>query len=359
METGFGQVTAISVTVASGIATAALQAGETFDVGCVVWVEGATPAGLNGEARVLTASNTSITFATSAPDGAATGVIKIKVAPAGWVQAFSATNVSVIKSASVEATGLFLRVDDTGTTTCRVVGYESMSGASTGAAPFPLASQMAGGLWWPKSQAANATSRPWRIFARDRSFLLWVSPSTSATDQGTGMLFSFGDYLPARSGDAFSCLLTGGISAGDVGSSTTTCTGCLGYGNGNALPGNTFIARAPLAVGSALNVRKISAHNSAGSYSGGAGYSNNTFPYPNSANNALRLSPLELHHSTYGYLGDVAGVHHTAQTLGESFATDAPVQGEGAYAGRTLIALRVGPLAGGTVFVDSTGPWEF
>ena len=65
--TGFGQVTALSVNVAGGIATATLQSGQSFDKDCIVLVEGATPAALNGEARVISTSSTSITWATTAP----------------------------------------------------------------------------------------------------------------------------------------------------------------------------------------------------------------------------------------------------------------------------------------------------
>ena len=53
--TGFGVTTAVNVTVANGIATANLQAGQSFDKNVIVLVDGATPAELNGEAGVDTA----------------------------------------------------------------------------------------------------------------------------------------------------------------------------------------------------------------------------------------------------------------------------------------------------------------
>lgn len=356
---GFGLKTCDSITVAAGVATAAFPAGHSFIPGSPALIAGATPAGLNGEWKVLTAGPNSITFAVpGVPNGAATGTMTAKVPPAGWLMPYTGTNLGVFKSGVLESTGLFLRLDDTGTMNCRVVGYESMSGVSAGLGAFPLPMQVPGGLWWGKSQAANATARPWRIYASSRAFHLWVSPSTSVPDQVTGQIYTFGDTLSYRSGDAYGCLITGGQSAGDVPTSITTFTGCLGFGNGAPTPLNAFIARAPLAVGGSLNVRKVSASNSGGAYSGMSGYNSIVYPYPNAADNALRLAPLELHHNNYGLMGQVSGVHHCAQALGDSFATGNEVAGEGAYAGKTLAILRVGPVAGGTVFIDAAGPWE-
>ena len=356
---GHGAGAPQSLVVASGIATATYASGHPFAPGSIALFAGATPAGLNGEQRILTSSSNSVTFAApGVPDGAATGSITSKLAPAGWLQPYTGTNLGVFKSGSAEATGLCLRLDDTGTTNCRVVGYESMTGVSAGLGAFPLQAQVSGGLWWGKSNAANATTRPWRIYASARAVHLWVSPSSTVSDQVTGMLYTFGDTLSYRSGDAYGCLITGGMVAGDVSTSITTFTGCLGYGNGSALPASTFLARTPLAVGGSLNVRKVSASNSAAVYSGVSGYSSIVYPYPNAADNALRLAPLELHHNNYGLMGQVSGVHHCAQALGDSFATGNEVAGEGAYAGKTLAILRVGPVAGGTVFIDAVGPWE-
>ncbi len=78
LVTGWGSTTALSVSVEAGIATATVTAGSSFTEHAVVLVAGATPAALNGEARVLTASNTQITFATTAPDGLATGTTPSK-----------------------------------------------------------------------------------------------------------------------------------------------------------------------------------------------------------------------------------------------------------------------------------------
>ena len=359
MVDGFGAGAVATLTVAAGIATASFAGAHPYSVGTIAQFGGATPAGLNGQKRILTTTASAITFdATGIADGTATGTITHKVTAAGWQELFAGTHLSVLRPSVVEATGCVLRVDDMGTTTARVLGYESMSDIATGVGTFPLPAQASGGLWWGKSDTANATARPWRLIGDDRAFHFWVSPSVAVGSQGTGLLLTFGDALSYRSGDAYSCLINGGVVAWDVTNSIGTFTGCLGYGNGTATPANMFLARGPLAVGGSLNVRKISAANSGAAYSGMPAYAANTFPYPNVADNSLRLAPLELHHSTYGLLGCVAGVYHCAQTLGESFATGGDFAGEGVFAGKKFLALRTGPLAGGTVFIDTTGPWE-
>lgn len=362
MVDGFGAGAVATLTVAAGIATASFAGAHPYRVGTIAQFGGATPAGLNGQKRILSTTASAVTFdATGIADGAATGTITHKVAAAGWQELFadSVTNVLCLKPAVVEATGCVLRIDDTGTTSARLRGFESMTSASVGTGLFPTDSQLSGGMWLGKSDAANATARPWRMWASERSVLLWISPSAAAGNQKTGQLYVFGDYASYRSGDAFSCIVTGGTAAGDVSSSIATFTGCLGYGNGSGTPANAFVARGPLAVGGSLNVRKISASNSVAAYSGTATYNVNTFPYPNVADNALRLVPLELHHTQYGLLGRVPGAYHCAQTLGDAFGTGDLVPGEGVFAGKVFMAVRVGPLVGGTVFIDTTGPWEY
>ena len=357
---GRGAGAVATLVVAAGIATANYAAGHPFAVGSAGEFAGATPTGLNGQKRILSVATNSVTFeATGVADGAATGSITSKLASAGWQQVFGATNITCLKPTVVEATGCVLRIDDTGTTSARLRGFESMTSASVGTGLFPTDSQLSGGMWLGKSDAANATARPWRMWASERSVLLWISPSAAAGNQKTGQLYVFGDYASYRSGDAFSCIVTGGTAAGDVSSSIATFTGCLGYGNGSGTPANAFVARGPLAVGGSLNVRKISASNSVAAYSGTATYNVNTFPYPNVADNALRLVPLELHHTQYGLLGRVPGAYHCAQTLGDAFGTGDLVPGEGVFAGKVFMAVRVGPLVGGTVFIDTTGLWEY
>ena len=85
MVDGFGAGAVATLTVAAGIATAAFAGAHPYRVGTIAQFGGATPAGLNGQKRILSTTASAITFdATGIADGAATGTITHKVAAAGW-----------------------------------------------------------------------------------------------------------------------------------------------------------------------------------------------------------------------------------------------------------------------------------
>ncbi|MCK9985693.1 MAG: hypothetical protein AzoDbin1_02165, partial [Azoarcus sp.] len=127
---GFDSRSINSISVSGGIATATISAGNPFALNEVVRIAGVTGAlsALNGDWRLSSGAATTFTFDVgSIPDGNATGTITALRAPAGWGQAFAATNKSALKSGDVTATGKLLRIDDAGATYARVVGYETMS----------------------------------------------------------------------------------------------------------------------------------------------------------------------------------------------------------------------------------------
>lgn len=352
---GRGAGAVATLTVTAGIATANYSAGHPFAVSSVGLFAGATPAGLNGEKRILTVSTTAVTFAApGVADGAATGSITSKLAAAGWQQLYAGTNLAVLKPSVVEASGCVLRMDDTGTLNSRVRAYESMTDVSSGVGLTPLESQMAGGLFWPKSGSANATARPWFLIADERGFYLAVAPQ--GTDRYT-LIYS-GDIDSLKSGDAYSYLITGNQS--DQTAATTVPDGCMGYSGRSARSG-AYVARAHTAIGQSVAVQRLGAHHNgstADAYAGTAGYSLGT--YPNGPNNGLMTSALELH--VLGIRGTSPGLIHPVQDCGNAFATGAIVDGTDDLAGRRLMAIRTAPPAGavvaGTVFIDVTGPWE-
>jgi hypothetical protein len=352
---GFGAGAVATLTVSGGIATATYAGAHPFKVGYVAQFAGATPAGLNGNKVILSATGTSVTFAApGVPDGAATGTITSKAAPAGWQELFAGTlaNVIALKPTAVEATGCVLRVDDTGTINARVRAFESMSDISTGVGMTPLESQAAGGLWWPKSATANATARAWILVADARGFYLAVAP---AGGDCYTLLFA-GDIASLKSGDAYGYLLTG--NQADQTNASSAPDGCVGYSHRSARTG-AYLVRAYTAIGQSTAAQRLGAHHNGSTadvYAGTAGYSLGT--YPNGANNGLLTGALELHAA--GLCGTLPGLLHPVQDCGTSFATGATVDGTDDLAGRRLLAIRTGPPAGGTVgtvFIDTTGNW--
>jgi hypothetical protein len=350
LVTGWGTMAVTSLTVASGVATAQFAAAHPYLVGLVARVGGAGLAAANGEQLLTSITTNSASFAVpGAPDGPVAGSsITMEVAPAGWTEPFNQGGVSVFKPSAVEATGIFLRVDDSGTTNARVRAYETMTDAATGSGLIPLDAQVSGGLFWPKSGAASAAARPYFMVADARGFYFASAPQGG--DRFT--LMAAGDIASLKSGDAWGYCLTGNQS--DQTAATTVPDGCCGWSHRSAR-GGAYLARLHTGVGQAVAAQRIGTHHNgttADTYAGVAGYSLGA--YPNGPNNSLITGSLALFAS--GQRGSLAGLLHPVQDCGGNFASGAVVAGTDDYAGHRLLAIRVAPPSGavtpGLVFLD-------
>jgi len=169
-----------------------------------VLVAGATPSALNGEKRVISADTYTITYdASGIADQTATGTIECRTAPVGgWEKTYSATQKGAYRSVDLDATGLYLRVDDTGTRVAYTRGYESMSDVDTGLAPFPTVAQSATGGGWTKSITEDTVSKPWGFAGDSRMLYLFVDWTGTAIKN----LHWFGDINSLKPGDAYHCV---------------------------------------------------------------------------------------------------------------------------------------------------------
>ena len=354
LTTGAGLKSVVSLVVAGGIATATVAGGHSLAPDVTAIVAGATPSGHNGEHVVTATGANTISWPTALPDGAATGTITIKLAPAGWASPYTGTNLRTYKPTVIEATGMLLRLDDTGTTNARALAYEAMTDVSTGAGLVPLGAQVSGGLYWSKSSAASALARTWFMVADDRGFYLAVAPAGG--DRYT--VFYCGDLKSLKSGDAYGHVITGNtVNQTAV---STVPDGCVGYSNRGAGVG-AYLARSHTGIGQAQPAQNVGAHHNgtaAASYAGTAGYSLGT--YPNGPNNGLLTGELEVY--AMGVRGTFPGLLHPVQDLGNAFVSGAVIDGTDDLLGHRLLAIRTAPPAGsivaGTVFIDLTGPWE-
>lgn len=360
LVSGFNLKTADSLVVASGIATLTISAGiGAFEVDAVALIAGATPSGLNGEKRIISVAANTIAFdATGISDQTATGTITAKLAPAGWEKVYSGTNLAAYRSSDVSGTRMYMRVDDTGTTNARVVGYESMTDVNTGVMPFPTSLQQSGGYYWPKASAANGTARGWTVIADGRTF--WLHTHTATTNLGyAGWVGGFGDFNSLKSGDAYSCMLQGTTT--DLSASTSATQQGVAYSYSDSLTNaGTAVARSFTALGSSiLPVRRAESYVSGDSYSGNY---TAVASYPNATDNSLLLSRLMLLEAAPHLRGIIRGPLFAAQNCGSSFNWRDKVNGAGSYAGRKLLAIKGSEPALTTAssyvtFFDITGPW--
>ncbi|MCK0508464.1 hypothetical protein [Aromatoleum anaerobium] len=257
-----------SLTVADGIATAQISAGHFYGEGDVIRVAGATPAALNGAWRLASVTGSTAVWSVAGlgiAAGSATGTITAMRAPAGWEKVFAATNTAVYRGLDVAGLRHFVRVDDTGTTTARLRGFEEMSDADTGTGPYPTDTQLSGGLWVGKSYAASGTARPWRLVADGRRFAIFSAPYYSNLFNHA----TFGDLLGAAAGDAYASLCSGPYSSGEaitMYTGQTPRSGNLPHSRTGNSTNGVFLARNGAGVAGAVLAKPIFA----GSYVTGA-----------------------------------------------------------------------------------------
>jgi hypothetical protein len=305
---------------------------------------------INGEKRVLSITSTSYTFdATGISDQTATGTITHKLAPLEWSKIYSGTNLAAYKPDDVLATGCLLRVDDTGATSSRVVGYLTMSDVNTGTGPFPSAAQVSGGYHWTKSQDTSATARSWVIIGDSRGFFVHINNYAANNNSHTS---HFGDFLSTKSPDPYACALAGQTVA--LGSASGGGNDVF-YSHSSAVC-QMYAARSFVGLGSPAQLRHagFSPFNSAdGNGSGVVGLT-----YPNQADNGLYVTPMTLSEVAGVYRGVFVGAYYCPMVLGTLFGQREKVTGVTGLPGRKLMALVFGATGGnGCGFVDITGPW--
>lgn len=358
---GWGGVTALSITVSSGVATATMTSGQTFFRDSVILIEGATPAPLNGEARVLTSDATTMTWATAAVDGAATGTITIKNAPqTSWEKKYAATNKAAYQSQHVESTGHFLRVDDTGTTSARIRGFETMTDVNTGTGPFPTDAQHSGGGYWYKSLGADSNATKWAVFCDERFVLTALSPGSSSDPLNTAAHSrGFGDPLVlAPGGDTWGTLVSVQGS-----NSAAALAGAFDTSGSASADGASYFPRHFSGLGGGY--RGVS-RSFIGALNGTSGMDSTLGAAPSSVDGKLRPSRIFVRQYDAGTPPRVVvpGVYYLPHSGTLSLLAHGDfLEGSGDLAGRRLMVLSTTSYGAnsppdGCYVVDITGPWR-
>lgn len=356
---GFGLVTLDSLVVAGNVATATRAAGHPFTAGMIAAVAGATPGSLNGNRAILSTTVNTFTFdATGISDQTATGTITAMVAPLGWTREFFTTNIEVFRSPNVASPRHYLRVDDTGTTSARVRGYESMSAHSTGDNPYPTDAQVNGGGYWTKSNGANSIAQQWHLVGDDRTFYLFNRYAfENFASQSHGSHIAFGDMSSLVPADGYGSWLqcAEASRSSTTPNSVTDDLDALQFnGAGESL--GSFIAKAYTGLGASLKVSRRPLYSPLTNTNAGRSGDSSGSQYPNGADGALMLSRLPFYEPGSRTLrGYARGFYLTGQSVGQSvFQQGEAVTSVSGLSGRTLRAFNSGA---GVYFVDCTGPW--
>ena len=370
LVTGFDTKTLTSLTVAGGVATAAFAGQHSAMVDSVILVAGVAGgpagwAGHNGEQKVTGVGAGLVRFATTLPDGTYTGTISIKMAPAGWVKAFTGTNIAVYQSADPLSSKMLLRVDDTTTMWARVRGFENMQDANTGTGLFPLDSQTAGGGYWAKSAAANNTPVNWAFAADSRFFYTSVQPGSSgAANRQVGVIRAFGDPISTRpSGDPYASLLNYSTSTSGIEYQYDNCLS-------NTSPGQSACPRAYSGLGSCV-LHRMTVWGGGTSVYQCSGCTNIHGSFPNPIDGGLYLTKRFIATTDSNSLprAELPGSYHMLQgSAYDSFRWGDKVPGTGGLAGKVLMAIHGNNGNSMTstsnssntsiVFVDVSGPWR-
>jgi hypothetical protein len=370
LVTGFATSTPDSVVVAGGICTVTRNAGHPFQVGMVALLAGAVTTGagsLNGEQKVAAITATSYTFATTVSDQAASGTITQKVAPAGWVKKFAGTNLAVYQSNDVQSTKMCLRVDDTGTTSARITAFETMTDINTGTGQFPTSAQQAGGLFWDKSNTANATVNTWQI-AADSRFLMFArgyrSGNLPTETPATYQISAFGDIVPTKAGDAFACIISGATSSQAGGSLGATDGVSMASTAPNQAALGLFMPRSFTALGSSIAVGRANPSLTGAGTQYVSGSVNAPGPsFPNTTDGGLYVTQQYIYEITgsapSALRGFTPGWFVTPQitSIAQFNARDV-VTGVNGLPGKALRAFNILGSGPSVAFIDSTGPWR-
>lgn len=286
-------------------------------------------------------------------------------AAAGWTKPYSGTNKAAYRMSTTNSTGFYLRVDDNlATGHANVRGYEAMSDIDTGTNPFPTVGQNTYGVTVSHSSGANATARPWMLFADDRRFFLWVAcAQTEATALSAYINTAycnwmyFGDFKSLGSGDLYNCQLIGNL-AGAAGNGYASA-GQLSYLSSSAALAH-YLARSY--DGSVLSVNNqktglLGALNASGSGINSASY-HPVYPHP--VTGGMHIQPM--------YVTDAAGVGAAIRgsipgiwfinarmpgANGDTFS------GTGGISSKSFILLdEHGPVGFGRLAVETSDTWD-
>lgn len=362
---GYNAKTLTSITRSGSTATATLTS-HGFASDRNVRISGCDQPEYNGDFWVTVTSSSTFTFEVSgspATPATTSGTIDAKVAPLDWTTTYTGSNIRSYQQ-GLGSNGFVLGLDDTGTTSCRVRGFESMTAAGVavadGSGPFPTDAQTSGGRYWRKSSAASTAERWWAAFGDERTFyILSTEGSTTAASAAEG--FGFGDANSNVVGDLFCTVMIADSSD----SINHTVRPVVGFYARNptftsTAPYDCYTARAGSQTGGSVVWMRVPAGNISTTSSEGQimliGSAGQTYPSPNLG--GLVMSRIGAKESnTAGLRGTLRGLWFPDhQRPLSNFDTFSGAAGS-SLAGKRFMAVSVGGSGNGQLIFEIAGSW--
>ena len=363
---GFNSRAAVSCSVSNGVATIEFGSAHGFSPFSVVEVSGASNPAINGEKRVLsTPTSSSLTvLATGASDGPVSGSISVKYAPAGWDRVFPITSNTIAFRTNPQSprASFAYQFEATGSTAQhRFRIFQNLTGVNSGqlladTGNFSLSRQFEYGRH----------TYPFIIVASNETMYIFfagtnASPRHSPPTINNGIVTMFGNGAPLSSSDVwFGCMSwinqPPAATPANRGGNLEFCGAPSGgfFWAGRSYTGGV--------AGVGLTHVMESFYSGTAGASGGSGVG--AVPaYPNGPDTSLILTRKAIFEGSH-LRGFAPGLYMTPQNCAQQFSQMQIVDGQGALAGRKLLAVRCGSgsdisPAPGVVFFDITGPWSY
>jgi len=203
---GYSIGTVSSITRVGTLATCTMSAAHGLVGTAKVTIAGATPSQYNGTYSVTPAGANAFTYTMASDPGAsATGSPTARLDGAGWTKPYTSGSIGAAFKQGTGGLDHYIRVTDDGTGSAsyaRVSGATAMTAFLTiSGQEFPVpASTYAtptttgpAGLYFTKSNTADATARSWVMIATAATFTLIVNQTGTPTLSTT---LHFGDFTP-------------------------------------------------------------------------------------------------------------------------------------------------------------------
>lgn len=252
----------------------------------------------------------------------------------GWTKPFSSGNVAVYKQPA-GSNGFYLWVDDSGVNFARARLFETMSDVNTGAGPTPTDAQLNGGYYIHKK-----TPGGWIAFAHGGNLHLFTQYDATRT-----YYFRVTDLISNKPADAYHTNISGQI-ADNTAASNISCVS-----SANSSVTFSHVVRSVSGTGESVEAGQISVSMT-------ASISPSSAPaYPDPVSGKLRVGKFRIAEkassSVRGYVPGVLLMDHG----GSIFTDRATLDGTGALAGRTFMAVSWGLNGAQQILIETSDNW--